>query len=67
MGTSKNGPASAREAAKEELSEAEKVEQKKKTDWLKYLRGAKSHMSDKQWNKIPAAERAAVDALPPDA
>jgi hypothetical protein len=58
MGTSNKGPASVIAGAKEEVEETLDPQ---KLAWVKYLAGAKSHMSAKQWNKIPAAERALVD------
>jgi uncharacterized protein YnzC (UPF0291/DUF896 family) len=59
--TGSSGPGSVIAAAKSEVMTAE---EKKRQDWLKYLKSAKAHMSEHQWKKIPAAERNAVDALP---
>ena len=56
--TGKNGPASVREKAKEEAKAPPANLQ-----WLNYLREAKKTMSPQQWNRLPAAERNAVDEL----
>ena len=54
---SSSGPASVRKQAKEEMKEPENAK------WLNYLREAKKTMSQHQWNRLPAAERQAVEDL----